>query len=298
MVWNRWLRPPRRVLTGFLAVVVACVATLAWLGQRLLDQDRALEDQRVQEHLDLVAPILERRLLELEGALDRAPRGAGLPAGTILVVAGPEELESFGDLPLLFRPEPRSPREVSNGTLREGERLEFQEDDPLAAAALFRKVSRSSEPTLRAAALVRLGRSLRKAGHTREALDAYSDLAALGTTAVSGLPAGLLAREARCSVLEASGRKAELEREAGALLRDLQGGRWRLTRSAYEFRAGETRRWMGDAAAEPPPLEASAVSSAVVALVEEWRRPQRGDGEGHGPRVGGRRLRHQALQPS
>jgi len=24
MVWNEWLRPPRRVLTGFLAVVVAC----------------------------------------------------------------------------------------------------------------------------------------------------------------------------------------------------------------------------------------------------------------------------------
>jgi signal transduction histidine kinase len=275
MVWNQWLRPPRRVLTGFLAVVVACVGALAWLGQRLLDQDRALEDQRVQESLehaaDLVAPALERRLTELEGALDRAPGGVDLPAGTILIVAGDEKLESFGDLPLLFYPELRTPREASNDALREAERLEFQKNDPLAAAALFRKVSRSPEPEVRAAGLVRLGRSLRKAGRAQEALDAYSELAALGATAVLGLPAELLAREARCSAFEASGKSDELRREAGALLRDLESGRWHLTRSAYEFRAGEARQWMGDGAAEPPPLEATGVSSAVAALVEEWR---------------------------
>ena len=275
MVWKEWLRPPRRVLTGFLAVVVACLGTLAWLGQRLLDQDRALEDQRVQESLehaaDLVATALERRIVELEGALDRAPRGVDLPAGTILIVAGHEELESFGDLPLLFHPEAGPPRDVSNETLREAERLEFQKDDPLAAAALFRKVSRSPEPAVRAAGLVRLGRSLRKAGRVQEALDAYSELAALDTTAVLGLPAELVAREARCSAFEASGKRDELQREAGALLQDLESGRWRLTRSAYEFRASEARRWMGDDAAERPPLEAIGASSAVAVLVEEWR---------------------------
>jgi signal transduction histidine kinase len=275
MVWDEWFRPPRRVLTGFLAVVVACLATLAWLGQRLQDQDRALEDQRVQEHLehtaDLVALALERGLIELEGALDRAPGGVDPPAGTILIVAGHEELESSGDLPLLFHPELRTPREVSNNTLREAERLEFQKDDPLAAAALYRKVSRSPEPEVRAAALVRLGRSLRKAGRVQEALDAYSELAALGTTTVLGLPAELVAREARCGALEASGKPDELQREAVALLRDLESGRWRLTRSSYEFRAGEARRWMDDDATAPPQLEAWGVSSAVATLVEEWR---------------------------
>jgi signal transduction histidine kinase len=286
MVGNDWLRPPRRVLTGFLAVVVACLGTLAWLGQRLLHQDRALEDQRVQEFLehaaDLVAPALERKLVELEGALDRAPGGADLPAGTILVVAGHEDLESFGDLPLLFYPEPRPPREVSNDALREAERLEFQKNDPLAAAGLFRKVSRSPDPAVRAAGLVRLGRSLRKAGRLQEALDAYSELAALGTTAVLGLPAEMVAREARCSALEAAGKRDALQREAAALLRDLESGRWRLTRSAYEFRAGEARGWMGDGGADPPPLEASGASSAVAALVEEWRG---GPGSSAGRRV-------------
>jgi signal transduction histidine kinase len=274
MVWNQWLRPPRRVLTGFLAVVVACLGSLAWLGHRLLDQDRALENQRVQEKLeyaaDLVAPALERRLVEVEGALDRPPGSVGLPSSTMLVVAGHHDLESFGPLPLLYQPDSGAPREASNDTLREAERLEFQEDDPLAAAALFRKVSRSPEPGARAAGLVGLGRSLRKGGRVQQALDAYSELAALGTTAVLGLPAGLLAREARCSTLEASGRREDLQLEAGALLRDLESGRWRLTRSAWEFRVGEARRWMGDEATAQRP-EAWGVSGAVSALVEGWR---------------------------
>ena len=97
MVWNEWLRPPRRVLTGFLTVVVACLGTVAWLGHRLLDQDRAVEDQRVQDSLehaaDLVATALEHGLLGLEATLDQAPGGAHLPTGTILVVAGHEGLE-------------------------------------------------------------------------------------------------------------------------------------------------------------------------------------------------------------
>jgi len=279
MVWKEWFRPPRRVLTGFLAVVVACLGTLAWLGHRLLDQDRALEEQRGQEHLehaaDLVATALERGLIGLEGALDRAPRGADLPAGAILVVARAEDVESFGPLPLLFHPESAPPREVSNDALREAERVEFQENDPLAAAALFRKASRSSEPAVRAASLVRLGRSLRKAGRVQEALDAYSELAALGWTAVDGLPAELLAREARCSTLEASGKREDLQLVAGALLLDLASGRWRLTRSAWEFRVGEARRWRGDDPATAFQPEAWGVSGAVSALVEEWReRPE------------------------
>jgi signal transduction histidine kinase len=279
MVCNEWLRPPRRVLTGFLAVVVACLGTLAWLGHRLLDQDRAVEDQRAQEQLehaaDLLATALERGLLGLEGTLDQTPAAAHLPADTILVVADRETLESFGDLPLLFHPELRPPRDVSNDALREAERLEFQENDPLAAAALFRKVSRSPEPAVRAASLVRLGRSLRKAGRVQEALDAYSELSALGTTTVGGLPAELLAREARCSALEASGRRDDLRREAAVLLGDLESGRWRLTQSAWEFRVAEARGWTGGDSRTASRPEAWGVSSAVSALVEDWRgRPE------------------------
>jgi heme A synthase len=34
MAGRLWLEPPRRVLTSFLVVVVACVAALVWLGSR------------------------------------------------------------------------------------------------------------------------------------------------------------------------------------------------------------------------------------------------------------------------
>jgi len=78
MVGRRWFQPPRRVLTSFLVVVVACVGVLAWLGYRLLDQDRALESQRIQEQLeiaaDLTAASLERKLAERSTPMPTWPR--------------------------------------------------------------------------------------------------------------------------------------------------------------------------------------------------------------------------------
>ena len=125
--------------------------------------------------------------------------------------------------------------------------------------------------TVRAAALVGLGRTLRKDGRASEALAVYDELAALGSTVVAGLPAELVAREARCSVLEASGRHDALAREADALMRGLESGRWRLTRSAYEFRANEARRWTNGTPAPAAPSEAAALAAAVETLVDEWR---------------------------
>jgi signal transduction histidine kinase len=287
MVGRSWLQPPRRVLTSFLVVVVACVGALAWLGYRLLDQDRALESQRIQGQLeiaaDLTAASLERKLADLGKALDGPPGDAKLPDGTILIVAGGRNFDPYGSRRLLFYPEFDAPPIVADDTLLRGELIEFQKNSPLAAAALYREAARTQDPAVRAAALVRLGRSLRKAGRTREALDAYSELAALGSTAVSGLPAELLAREGRCSALAESGQHDELKREAAALLRDLETGRWRLTRSAYEFRANEARGWLGDGTqpqplqpppsseATAPPTDTIALSLAVSNLVDEWR---------------------------
>ena len=276
MVGKKWLQPPRRVLTSFLAVVIACLGALAWFACRILDQDRALESQRIQEQLELAADLaaanLTQKLSDLEKALDVAPGDARLPEGTILIVAGAQRLDVYGRQPLLFYPVLHATREVSSDTLHRAELIEFQQNDPVAAAALFREESRSRDPELRAAALVRLGRSLRKAGQIQEALAAYSELAALDSTPVSGLPAELVAREARCSLFEASARRDDLRRESEALLGDLESGRWRITRSAYEFRAAEARRWLGNGAAPRQPAGALAISDAVENLTEQWLR--------------------------
>ena len=271
MVGRRWLQPPRRLLTSFLVVVVACVGALAWLGYRLLDQDRALESQRLQEQLesaaDLTTAAMERTLAELDSALDAPPSGARLPDGAILFVAGRDSFELHGNRRLLFYPESAAPQgpaadarlaAAATEALRTAEVLEFQRNDPQAAAALYRNAARTDDSAARAAALVRLGRSLRKAGRIDKALDAYTELTTLGSTPVSGsgLPAELVAREGRCSALAETGKLDELQREASALLRDLENGRWRLTRSAYEFRATEARAWIAGskhAAPRPPP---------------------------------------------
>jgi signal transduction histidine kinase len=285
MIGGLWFQPPRRVLTGFLLVVVACVGALAWLGYRLLDQDRALEAQRVRDQLEIAADLtsaaLDRKLGVLDKALGDPPDAARLPDGTILILAGAGNFEVYGSPRLLFYPEVvEAPPLMPDGRLRRAELTEFQKNDPTAAAALFGDAARSREPAVRAAALVGLGRTLRKAGRTREALDAYAELATLGSTLVSGLPAELLAREARLSALEASGRLDALRREAAAFLRDLDSGRWRLTRSAYEFRANEARRWIGGGPQPQPPSEALALSAVVEDLVEEWRgRPEPSSGQ-------------------
>src|SRR5512143_806602 len=64
----------------FLLIVCVLLAGLGWLGWRVLEQDRTLENQRAQERLgtgaDLVATTLAGRLSELNdllGQVDAAP---------------------------------------------------------------------------------------------------------------------------------------------------------------------------------------------------------------------------------
>lgn len=286
MTGSRWLQPPRRILTSFLVVVAACVGALAWLGYRLLNQDRALESQRIQEQLEIAADLasasLERRLAELEGVLASPPRDVRLPDGTFLILADATSVELSGIPRLLFYPDSDPAPAPLNDALRRAERIEFQRNDPLTAAARYRELAQSKNEAVRAAALLRLGRSLRKAGRTGEALDAYAELATLDLTSVEGLPAALVAREARCSALVEAGRNDDLRGEAAALLRDLEDGRWQLSRTAYEFRATEARRWIGQGARPTPPAEALAFSATVSSLVDDWRtRP----GDSRGRRV-------------
>ena len=62
-----WLRPPGSLLLLFVVVTLLPAVTLVFLGVRLLQQDRALAEQRRFEILDH-APVLTR---ELELASDR-----------------------------------------------------------------------------------------------------------------------------------------------------------------------------------------------------------------------------------
>jgi len=273
---REWFRPPRRLLVLFLAVTVVPASALAWLSWRLLEQDRALENQRIQERLehaaDLIAAAIEQ---QLSRALERLSEAEDALAVTFT----PQGVKARG---LLYQPFVPPQPQPARGIFEAGEAFEFRQQDYAQAIAAFRELARSKDPLIRAGALVRLGRNLRKNNQHREALGVYEELARQGSTPVGDVPAELLARQARCAVLEELKQSAESQRAASALYADLQQGRWPLERVSYQFHSQEARRRL----AAPPdtPATGLALAAAVEWLWEQWQAIRRGDGSPQGRR--------------
>ena len=252
MWFAHWLEPPRRTLAVFLGLMLVFGGTLGWLGWRLVEQDRSLERQRVQERLeqsaDSIAAGLQRNLSDIEKHLTfiPGPSAQELPTGVMILLATQGTIETHPAGRLLFYPAIPTGGREPGATFAEGENLEFRYNDPAAAAGIFRVLAKSPDPEVRAGALMRLGRSLRKTGRYQEALQVYSELGRLGSVRVLGLPSELVAREGRCSVLETIGKREELRQEASLMYTALYSGCWSLQRPAWEFRAEEARRWSGD----------------------------------------------------
>jgi signal transduction histidine kinase len=305
MASGAWFRPPRPLLVAFLAFALAPVVALGWLGWRLLEQERALERQRAHESLqsaaDRIGATLARQLTEIEGRLSSlavtpdhqigsaASELGGRLDDALIVVLSPEGIDGFPPGRLLYYPFLPSAPEPPAETFAQAEALEFRSRDPAGAAAAYRKLARSPEPAVRAAAALGAARSLRKAHRLEQALAAYGDLARLGATPVSGLPADLLARHERCALLDELNRLPDSRREAESLYSDLQAGRWRLRRAAYRFYAQEARRRLAsnaDAnALDARAREQVALAGGVESLWETWQALGRGEGTPTGRQV-------------
>jgi signal transduction histidine kinase len=270
-----WFRPPRYLLTLLLAVTFVASAALVWLGWRLLDQERAVVTQRAVERrenaADRVVAIFQRNLHELEVQL--SPGASGLPDdAVVLLVASRGTMQARPPQRLVFYPPAIAQEAQAADVFRAGETAEFSGATPTQAIAIYRELARSTDRSVRAGSLVRLGRSLRKAVMLGDALQAYSDLRLLGDATVAGLPAELVAREARCTVLERMGRRDELEREAQSLYRDLETGRYQLQHAAWSFFLEEAKAWAGPGVVRAPSLEgAIALSAAAESLWNRWQ---------------------------
>jgi type VI protein secretion system component VasK len=55
---QHWLRPRPRLLLPLVTIGLCAAVALAWLGWHVLEQDRALESQHVQERLDATADLV------------------------------------------------------------------------------------------------------------------------------------------------------------------------------------------------------------------------------------------------
>ena len=161
MQLREWFRPPRHLLVLFLAVTAVPATALGWLSWRLLEQDRALENQRIQERLehaaDLIAAALHRRLTDLEEqlpALAISPP-ADFPEGGLIVIFQGESIQAHPRGRLLYYPFLPHPKEASGSSFLTGEVLEFQKQDYPGAIAVFAKQALSKDPAIRAGALLR-----------------------------------------------------------------------------------------------------------------------------------------------
>ena len=303
---RHWFRPPQHLLVLFLGTILVPSAGLAWLGWRLVQQDRAVETQHVRDRLessvDLIASELRQTLSDIEERLSRfsslpvpgldetaSEYAAALSDDALVVVFLPEAVHAYPSHRLIYYPALATSKEPPISAFAAGEAQEFRARDFDSAIASFQRLSGSEDERIRAGALLRLARNQRKAGRLDAAMATYSALGGMGAVSVGGRPAGLLARRARCALLEQLGQQTELRAEALKLLEDLRYGRWQPTRSAYLHFEGEAQRWLTDDTASPLELArpghvaALSLAAAVEALWEAWqgnRQDQEWDG-GH-----------------
>lgn len=223
------------------------IGALAWLGVRVLQQERDLDKQRVREGLQVAAGRLalamERRLEGMRG-VEFTPAGI---EGSVL-----------------YQPEARQQGAVS---FAEAESREYRLKDLAGAAQEYRQQAESSDLRTRAAALVALGRTLRKLSDRAGALDAYTRLEVLGRTLVDGQPADLIARQARCRMWEEASDRDALAREASDLARALYAGGWQIDRATFQLYRDLVTQW----GAQPPDPAAVARTEAALALWRQWR---------------------------
>jgi len=263
----RWLRPPRSIVIVFLSLALVSGGALGWLAWQLLKQDEALDVQRQQERLeqaaDRAADVMQRSLAELQSLVTRPETALRVPVGVSVVTIASGDVTAVPDGSLPYYPSPVA-LETRDEAFADGERLEFVARELRGAIDAYETLATSKEAARRAGALARLARVQRKQQDPDAALRTYVRLAEVsGKVSVDGIPATLVARAGRASVLEASNRTSELRDEAEALQQDLLRGRWPLSRSEYEYYSAQVRQWLGTA----PPEDRDALGRAEAV---EW----------------------------
>jgi signal transduction histidine kinase len=247
--------PSRNTAILFLGVAAVSVTALVWMGVRLVKQDRALEATQLQERREAAADRLIASLGQVlsgeEGRLADLPNGDFRPTeDDVLWVfigsPGPSEVRASPESALLYYPAIPPLREAPSEIFAEAEKSEFQNHDYARAIIDLLPFSRAADSAVKMGAQLRLARNFRKAGDLGSALKTYEEMAASSDhgVSISGVPAELAARRARCLLLEELGRSTELQQEAQSLQDDLRSGRWRLDRASYLYYHEQAERWL------------------------------------------------------
>jgi len=262
--------PSRSLVALLVAITIVPLVTLLWLGWRLLEQDRLLEGQQAQQRVERAADLVVAALQRALGAAEQrlASGNSQWADGAVAVTFRDDRVDAIPPDRLAYYPAPRPLPEAASTAFQAVDDMEFRQRDHRAAIAALRRLAVSSDPAIRATALLRLGRNLHSAGRTTEALAVFATLTTTDSVAIGGVPAALVARYARCKLLDEERRAAELEAEARILTRELQSGRWSLSGPAYWLYANDAARWSREGSPDPAQV---ALADAVGALWERWQ---------------------------
>ena len=273
----------RRLILSFVLVLLVPAVAVVWLGARLIEQDRALASRQLRERRESAADRLiaglEQAVSATERRLDGDPSALSIAPDddAVVVTLRPDGIESY-PRNLLYLPVLQSGPPEPGDAFEAAEALEFRAQDHEGAAALYRALATSRVAGVRAGALLRLARTLRKSGGAGDpgafddALSVYAELALIRDVRLTGLPADLVARRARCDLLEELGRGDELEREARELSTDLRAGHWQVDEGTFLAYTEEVGRWVG---AEPGPARNNAHSDATAWVWRQWTESSR-----------------------
>ena len=245
------------------------LAALGWLGWRLLVQEQDLAQQRQRDRLEdaaaTIAHDLDRALARWEDRLPSLASGepVSLPPEVVALVFDDDGVQRHVGPPLPYYPRVPAAPEAPGGLFAEAESSEFARGDFVQAEAAYRRLATTADTQVRAAALMRLARTLRKAGRTKDAIVAYDALAEMGEVAVAGAPSELVARRERLALLTQIGDTAGAAQESVALDAALASGRYRIDRTTFEF-------YRESVATDVPGASPSAAATLARAVDAMW----------------------------
>jgi signal transduction histidine kinase len=223
------------LLVALIVTTVVVTVALSLAGWRLLELQRDSDQQRAQKQREAaaesIAATIRTRLAE---SGERLSQAATNPLEDLPTIEGGAVLtfRSDGTVNAANLPFVPSVPDTSavDAIFDAAETLEFARADLAAAVNRYQALARHEDATVRAGALVRLGRAAEKHGRTDVALRAYSQLEQSGAVRFKHLPARFIALYQQHALAKASG-DAERERSLrGSLVKGLNSGEWLLTR--------------------------------------------------------------------
>ena len=278
-MWTGRRTATRRFFAASVAALVVPAAVVSWLGWLLLEQDRDLDSQRVQERLSNAALLavsaleqatsgIEQRLQTIANA-DKEADLAVFQTDPDAVFVRISHADVITSAPLLYYPTSGEFDYLDTAAMEfmAGEKLEAQQQ--LASAlVMYQQMTHAHDTGIKAGALARAGRVARKLERPEEALRAYEALAQMTPVLALGRPADLIALLERCAVLSELGKSERLTATAREFERRLFSGGWRLSRGQFELYRSRLRGWLGPEEAAVSAVQSLEIIASGVALAE------------------------------